>query len=111
VEQCGQAGIIGIIIISAGFKETGLEGKALEKRILEIKKKYNLHIIGPNCLGIIHTDVNLNATFIPGMPKAGNIAFISQSGALGSAILDLARMRISFQQFYLGGLDDRCRFR
>jgi acetyltransferase len=100
VEQCGQAGIIGIIIISAGFKETGHEGKALEERILEIKKKYNLHIIGPNCLGIIHTDVNLNATFIPGMPKAGNIAFISQSGALGSAILDLAaHENIGFSNF------------
>jgi acetyltransferase len=100
VEQCGQAGIIGIIIISAGFKETGHEGKTLEERILEIQKKYNLHIIGPNCLGIIHTDVKLNATFIPGMPKAGNIAFISQSGALGSAILDLAaHENIGFSNF------------
>ncbi len=100
VEQCGQAGIIGIIIISAGFKETGHEGKALEERILEIKKKYNLHIIGPNCLGIIHTDVNLNATFVPEMPKPGNIAFISQSGALGSAILDIAaHENIGFSNF------------
>lgn len=100
VEQCGQAGITGIIVISAGFKETGHEGKALEERILEIKKKYDMHIIGPNCLGIIHPDFNLNATFIPGMPKAGNIAFISQSGALGSAILDLAaHENIGFSNF------------
>jgi acetyltransferase len=100
VEQCGQAGITGIIIISAGFKETGPDGKALEERIIEIKKKYDLHIIGPNCLGIIHTGIALNATFIPGMPKAGNIAFISQSGALGSAILDLAaHENIGFSNF------------
>jgi acetyltransferase len=100
VEQCGKAGIIGIIIISAGFKETGPEGKALEDRILEIKKKYNLHIIGPNCLGIIHPDINLNATFVPKMLRTGSIAFISQSGALGSAILDLAtHENIGFSNF------------
>ncbi|MFC1487492.1 acetate--CoA ligase alpha subunit [Thermoproteota archaeon] len=90
IEQCGKAGILGIIIISAGFKEVGSEGKALEEKILEVKKKYNLRIIGPNCLGIIRPNINLNATFIKKMPKAGKIAFISQSGALGTAILDLA---------------------
>ncbi len=100
MEQCGKAGIIGIIIISAGFKETGPEGKALEDRILEIKKKYNLHIIGPNCLGIIHPDINLNATFVPKMLRTGSIALISQSGALGSAILDLAaHENIGFSNF------------
>jgi acetyltransferase len=100
VEQCGEAGIKGIIIISAGFKETGLEGKALEERILEIKNKYNLRIIGPNCLGIIHPDINLNATFVPITIKPGSIAFISQSGALGSAILDLAvHENIGFSNF------------
>jgi len=70
VEQCGKAGIIGIIIISAGFKEIGPEGKALEDKILEIKKKYNLRIIGPNCLGIIRPSINLNATFATKMPEA-----------------------------------------
>lgn len=100
VEQCGKAGIIGIIIISAGFKEVGPEGKALEDKILEIKKKFNLQIIGPNCLGIIHPDINLNATFEPKMPKLGSIAFITQSGALGSAILDLAaHENIGFSNF------------
>ncbi|RLI10322.1 acetyl CoA synthetase subunit alpha, partial [Candidatus Bathyarchaeota archaeon] len=88
VEQCGKAGIPGIIIISAGFKEVGPEGKALEDKILEIKKRYNLRIIGPNCLGIIRPSINLNATFTAKMPKPGNIAFISQSGALCAAILD-----------------------
>ncbi len=100
VEQCRKAGIIGIIIISAGFKEIGPEGKALEERILEIKKKRNLRIIGPNCLGIIRPSVHLNATFTNKMPKLGNIAFISQSGALGAAILDWAiHENIGFSNF------------
>ena len=80
VEQCGKAGVHGVIIISAGFKETGVEGNALEDKILEMKKKYNLRIIGPNCLGIIHTSIGLNATFTTRIPKLGNISFISQSG-------------------------------
>ncbi|VVB84714.1 Acetate--CoA ligase [ADP-forming] I [uncultured archaeon] len=100
VEQCGKAGITGIIIISAGFKEIGPPGKALEDRIIEIKKKYALQIIGPNCLGIIHPDIKLNATFIPKTIKSGSIAFISQSGALGSAILDIAtHENIGFSNF------------
>jgi acetyltransferase len=100
VEQCGKAGVKGIIIISAGFKEIGPEGKALEDKILEIKKKYGLRIIGPNCLGVIRPSIRLNATFIGKMPKPGNIAFISQSGALGSAILDWAiHENIGFSNF------------
>jgi len=100
VEQCGKKGIKGIIIISAGFKEVGPEGKALEDKIFEIKKKYGLRIIGPNCLGIIRPSIKLNATFIKNMPKPGNIAFISQSGALGAAILDWAiSENIGFSHF------------
>jgi len=100
VEQCGKAGIKGIIIISAGFKEIGPEGKALEDQIQEIKKKYGLRIIGPNCLGVIRPSMRLNATFISKTPKPGNIAFISQSGALGSAILDWAiHENIGFSNF------------
>ena len=100
VEQCGKTGITGLIIISAGFKEIGAEGKLLEDRILEIKKKYALQIIGPNCLGIIHPDINLNATFIAKTIKSSSIAFISQSGALGSAILDIAQHdNIGFSNF------------
>ncbi|MEM3730976.1 MAG: GNAT family N-acetyltransferase [Candidatus Bathyarchaeia archaeon] len=100
VEQCGRAGIKGIIIISAGFKEIGPEGKALEDKILEIKQKYGLRIVGPNCLGIIRPSNKLNATFLNKMPKEGNIAFISQSGALGSAILDWAvHENIGFSNF------------
>ncbi|MGQ9624148.1 MAG: acetate--CoA ligase alpha subunit [Candidatus Bathycorpusculaceae bacterium] len=100
VEQCGKAGIKGLIIISAGFKETGPEGKALEDKILEIKQQYDLRIIGPNCLGVIRPSISLNATFINAMPKTGNVAFISQSGALGSAILDWAiHENIGFSNF------------
>jgi len=100
VEQCGKAGILGIIIISAGFKEIGAEGKALEDKIVELMRKYNLRIIGPNCLGIIRPSINLNATFANKMPKPGNIAFISQSGALGTAILDWAtHENIGFSNF------------
>ena len=100
VKQCGKAGVKGIIIISAGFKEIGPEGKTLEDEIVEIKKKYNLRIIGPNCLGIIRPNVNLNATFTTKMPKSGNIAFISQSGALGAAILDWAvNENVGFSNF------------
>ncbi|MDW8022612.1 MAG: bifunctional acetate--CoA ligase family protein/GNAT family N-acetyltransferase [Nitrososphaerota archaeon] len=100
VEQCGKAGIKGLIIISAGFKEVGPEGKALEDKILEIKQKYDLRIIGPNCLGIIRPSIRLNATFINKMPRPGNIAFISQSGALGTAILDWAvHENVGFSHF------------
>lgn len=90
IEQCGKAGIQGVIIISAGFKEIGEEGKELENKILEIQKNYNLKIIGPNCLGTIQTSIGLNATFTTKMLKPGNIAFISQSGALGASIIDWA---------------------
>ena len=100
VEQCGNAGIQGIIIVSAGFKETGAEGKALESRILEIKKKYNMRIIGPNCLGVIRPHIKLNASFAAKMALSGNIAFISQSGALCTAILDWANSEnIGFSNF------------
>ncbi len=100
VEQCGKAGVLGVVIISAGFKETGPEGRALEEKIIDIKRKYGLRIIGPNCLGVIRPSVSLNATFVSKMPKPGNIAFISQSGALGSAILDWAmHENIGFSNF------------
>ncbi len=100
VEQCGRAGIKGIVIISAGFKEVGPEGRALEEELLEIKRKYDLRILGPNCLGVIRPSVKLNATFINKMPKPGNIAFISQSGALGAVVLDWAiEENIGFSNF------------
>ena len=100
VEECGRAGVKGVIIVSAGFKETGAEGRALEDKILEVKKKYGIRVIGPNCIGIIRPRINLNATFVDKMPKPGKVAFISQSGALGSAILDWAiHENIGFSNF------------
>ncbi|MDO9536718.1 MAG: bifunctional acetate--CoA ligase family protein/GNAT family N-acetyltransferase [Thermoplasmata archaeon] len=100
IEECGKAGITGIVIISAGFKEIGKDGKALETEIYAHKKKYGLKIIGPNCLGIIRPGKNLNATFAVKMPKPGKIAFISQSGALGTATLDWAiHENIGFSAF------------
>ncbi len=100
VQQCGKVGIVGVIILSAGFKETGPEGQRLEEKILEAKRKYNMRIVGPNCLGVIRPNSNLNATFTNKIPNQGNIAFISQSGALGSAILDWAiHEHIGFSNF------------
>jgi acetyltransferase len=108
LDQCGKAGIRGVIIISAGFKEIGPEGQALEKRIAETSKKYGIRIVGPNCLGVIRPGIFLNATFMNKMPKPGKIAFISQSGALGSAILDWAmHENIGFSNFVsLGSMID-----
>ena len=100
IEECGRAGVKGAIIVSAGFKETGPEGKALEEKILETAKKFGIRIIGPNCIGIIRPRINLNATFVDKVPKPGNVAFLSQSGALGSAILDWAiHENIGFSNF------------
>jgi acetyltransferase len=100
MEECGRAHVKGAIIVSAGFKETGPEGKALEDKILEVAKKYGIRVIGPNCIGIIRPRKNLNATFLDKMPKPGKIAFLSQSGALGSAILDWAiHENIGFSNF------------
>ena len=100
MEECGKAQVKGVIIVSAGFKETGSEGKALEEKILESAKKYGIRVIGPNCIGLIRPRNNLNATFLDKMPKPGNVAFLSQSGALGSAILDWAlHENIGFSNF------------
>ena len=100
MEECGKAHVKGVIIVSAGFKETGSEGKALEEKILASARKYGIRVIGPNCIGLIRPRNNLNATFLDKMPKSGNVAFLSQSGALGSAILDWAlHENIGFSNF------------
>jgi acetyltransferase len=88
VEACGKAGVEGIIIISAGFSEVGAEGKALEDRIVEIRKRYGTRIIGPNCTGVLSPHLNLKASFLKNCPEKGKIAFISHSGAFGRALLD-----------------------
>jgi len=100
VNQCGKKGIKGIIIISAGFKEIGPEGKKREEQLKQLKKKYGLRIIGPNCVGIIIPGSNLNATFAQSMPINGNIALFSQSGAICGAILDwAASAQVGFSSF------------
>jgi acetyl coenzyme A synthetase (ADP forming)-like protein len=90
--ECGQAKVKAVTIISSGFKEIGGEGIKLEQQLHKIIKKYNLTVIGPNCLGVLDTDSGVDMLFLPpyrlGRPKKGPIAFISQSGAFGSAILD-----------------------
>ncbi len=88
VEACGKAGVDGIIIASAGFSETGAAGQALEDRVSEVAKQYGVRIIGPNSMGIIRPNENLNASIAHNPPKKGKIAFVSQSGAFGRALLD-----------------------
>ncbi len=108
VEEAAKAGIKSIIIISAGFKEIGKEGKAREDRIADIARKYGIRIIGPNCFGLIRPTADLNTTFTKRMPKPGYVAFLSQSGALGSAVLDWAISRnVGFSAFVsLGSMLD-----
>lgn len=87
IKECADAGVSGVIVISAGFKEVGEEGVALEKRIMDTARG-NMRIIGPNCLGVMMPLVGLNATFAGAMARPGNVAFISQSGAICTAVLD-----------------------
>ncbi len=88
ITECVDAGVRGVIIVSAGFKETGPEGLRLEEQILANARRGNLRIIGPNCLGVMSPLTGLNATFAVGMARPGNVAFISQSGALCTSVLD-----------------------
>jgi len=100
VEQCGKKGTKGILIISAGFKEIGEEGKKLEQKLLDLKEQYKLRIVGPNCVGYSLPYLNLNATFASSMPDKGNIALFSQSGAVCGAILDwAAAAKVGFSAF------------
>ena len=101
VKACGEAGIKGIIIMSSGFKESGEEGAKLEEEIKETRTHYpGMRIIGPNCLGIIIPALNLNLSFAHELPYKGNIAFISQSGALCTSVLDWAmEEKIGFSTF------------
>jgi acetyltransferase len=91
IRECGEAGIHGVIIMSAGFKESGAEGKILEDQAKAEKAKFpDMRVIGPNCLGILVPGLNMNVSFANGMPKKGHVAFISQSGALCTSVLDWA---------------------
>ena len=100
VKECGEYGVGGIVIISAGFMEAGEEGKKLVQQVLEYGRKYKMRIIGPNCLGFIKPSVKLNASFASKMALPGRIAFISQSGALCTAILDWSvEQNVGFSHF------------
>jgi acetyltransferase len=91
LEDCGKKNIPAVVIISAGFREAGMEGLERELELVDIAEKYNIRLIGPNCLGIIDTFTPVNASFSAGTPPKGPMAFMSQSGALGTAILDWAQ--------------------
>jgi len=91
--DCAAKGVKGLVVISAGFSETGEAGAALEEELLDICRDAGMRMIGPNCMGLLNTDpaVRLDVTFAPSFPPQGNVAMSSQSGALGIAILDYAR--------------------
>jgi acetyltransferase len=100
VRQCAEAGVKHAIIITAGFKEIGEEGLALEAEILEIARGSAMRVVGPNCLGVMRPPSGLNATFAGAMATSGNVAFLSQSGALQTAILDWSlREHVGFSAF------------
>lgn len=108
VEECGKKGVKGLVVITAGFKEVGGAGAELERRLVALVKQYGMQMVGPNCLGIIDTISKLNASFAAIMPAPGQIAFMSQSGAICTAILDWsASQGIGFSRFVsLGNKSD-----
>ncbi|PSQ63717.1 MAG: acetyl CoA synthetase subunit alpha, partial [Bacteroidetes bacterium QH_10_64_19] len=100
VEACGEAGVKGLIIVSAGFREVGKEGAELEREIKESARDHDIRIVGPNCLGVMRPPNGLNATFAGSMANEGDVAFISQSGALLTSILDWSfRENVGFSSF------------
>jgi acetyltransferase len=102
VEECGQKGVKGLIIITAGFKEVGGAGEALEDDLRALLSKHGMRAVGPNCMGIINTEagVQMDATFAPTLPLAGGAAFMSQSGAVGVGILDHAKsLQVGLSKF------------
>lgn len=102
VDQCGEKGVKGLVVITAGFKEVGEAGVKLEEQLLAKVRQYGMRMIGPNCFGVInaHDSVRLDATFSKILPRFGKIGFISQSGALGEAILQHAEeVGVGFSKF------------
>ena len=108
IAQCVAAGVKGVIIISAGFREAGAEGAELERQVRVASQASGLRIIGPNCLGVMSPRTGLNATFAAGMARPGSVAFLSQSGALLTAILDWSlQENVGFSAFVsLGSMLD-----
>jgi acetyl coenzyme A synthetase (ADP forming)-like protein len=90
LEECGKKDVSAVVVISAGFREAGAEGLDRELELIRLAKEYRFRLVGPNCLGVIDTFTPLNASFAAGTPPQGPMAFMSQSGALGTAVLDIA---------------------
>ncbi len=90
--ECGEKGVRGLVVISAGFAETGSEGASLQRELVEVCRASGMRLIGPNCMGVVNTDpeVQLNGTFSTTWPPAGRVGFLSQSGALGIAVMGQA---------------------
>jgi acetyltransferase len=102
VDECGKKGVRGLVIISAGFKEIGAEGAELEGALVDRIRSYGIRMVGPNCMGVmnLHPSISMNATFSPVKPLVGNISFVSQSGALGAAIINYAtQLGLGFSMF------------
>ncbi|MEO8636314.1 MAG: acetate--CoA ligase family protein [Gemmatimonadales bacterium] len=92
-EECGVHGVKGLCVISAGFREVGGDGVALERELVAIARRHGMRLVGPNCMGVLNADpaVRMNATFAPSMPPFGRVGFVSQSGAMGLSVLDHAQ--------------------
>ena len=102
IDQCHEKGVKGLVVISAGFKESGKEGAEMEAQLYERVKKYGMRCVGPNCLGVVntHPEVRMDACFAESLPVLGDIGFVSQSGALGGGILNILQdLGIGFAQF------------
>ena len=102
IDQCNQKGIKGLVVITAGFKETGKEGAEAEKQLLAKVREYGMRCVGPNCLGVVntHPEIRLDGCFAETLPERGHIGFVSQSGALGGGILNILKdLNLGFAQF------------
>ncbi|MGD8997281.1 MAG: acetate--CoA ligase family protein [Anaerolineae bacterium] len=100
MEDCGKRGVQAAIIITAGFREAGAEGRQMEREVMKIAEEHHIRVVGPNCLGVIDTNSSLNASFAARMPDRGQISFMSQSGALCTGILDRAALNgLGFSSF------------
>ncbi len=93
VEACGEKGVQALVVVTAGFAEIGEEGRVRQEALMEQVRRFGMRMVGPNCLGVMYTDpsISMNASFAPKMPPAGRVGLCSQSGALGVAIVALAR--------------------
>jgi len=102
IDQCHEKGVGGLVVITAGFKETGAEGAEAEKQLLAKVREYGMRCVGPNCLGVVntHPEIRLDGCFAETLPERGHIAFVSQSGALGGGILNILKdLNLGFSQF------------